>query len=193
MGNLYSSFVIRPARPLAEFPQLSFVSALAVRDAVAEVVGNHVPIGLKWPNDVLADRKKLSGILIETAGLPIAAIIGIGINLVSAPAQSRWPATCLADLTNTPPPAPDDMLRLLAARLAAWVDVWEREGFRPVRRAWLDQAIGVGEMMLLRTAHEETEGRFMDLDQDGALLMQTGNGQLRRVAAGDVTPLVAVG
>jgi BirA family biotin operon repressor/biotin-[acetyl-CoA-carboxylase] ligase len=99
----------------------------------------------------------------------------------------------LADLTNMPPPAPDDMLRLLAARLAAWVDVWEREGFRPVRRAWLDQAVGVGEMMLLRTAHEETEGRFMDLDQDGALLMQTGNGQLRRVAAGDVTPLVAVG
>ncbi len=190
VGNLYSSFILRPSRPLSDFPQLSFVAALAVRDAVAEAIGSRASIGLKWPNDVLADRKKLSGILIETAGHLIAAIIGIGINLVSSPSNSRWPATHLGALV-TPAPTPERMALSLGAALDKWRALWERDGFAPVRRAWLDQAIGIGEPMLLRTAHEETEGRFMDLDQDGALLMGLKDGALRRVAAGDVTPLVA--
>jgi len=192
VGNLYASFVLRPARSLREFPQLSFVCALAVRRAVLEVVGPGVQIGLKWPNDVLAEGRKLSGILIETAGDPIAAILGIGINIATSPAQSRWPATHLGALVARPP-TPEQMAGMLGRALDHWARIWDVEGFPPIREAWMADAIGIGGPMLLRTAHEETEGRFMDLEMDGTLLMAVAGGTLRRVAAGDVTPLVAAG
>lgn len=192
VGNLYASFVLRPSRPLREFPQLSFVSALAVRSAVREAVGPGVAIGLKWPNDVLAEGRKVSGILIETAGDPIAAILGIGINVNASPAQSRWPAIHLGALTATPP-TPAQLAGMLGRALDHWAKIWDAGGFPPIREAWMADAIGVGGPMLLRTAQEETEGRFMDLEMDGTLLMALPDGKLRRVAAGDVTPLVAVG
>ena len=191
-GNLYASFVIRATKPLREFPQFSFVAALAVRDAVAAAVGGGGEIKLKWPNDVLAQGRKLSGILIETAGDPIAAIIGIGINIVSAPAHARWPATHLGAMT-VRPPTPDRLAEMLAEALDRRLDVWERDGFAPIRSAWMEHAVGLGEPMLLRTAQEETKGRFMDLEQDGTLLMELQGGAIRRVSAGDVTPLVATG
>lgn len=191
-GNLYASFVMRPARPLRDFPQLSFVCALAVRSVVAEAVGPDVAIGLKWPNDVLAEGRKLSGVLIETAGDPVAAILGIGINIACSPAQSRWPATHLGALTAAPP-SPEALGINLGRALDHWARIWDQEGFPPIRDAWMASAIGIGGPMLLRTAQEETEGRFMDLEMDGTLLMALPNGALRRVAAGDVTPLVAAG
>jgi BirA family biotin operon repressor/biotin-[acetyl-CoA-carboxylase] ligase len=147
---------------------------------------------LKWPNDVLARGCKLSGILIETAGDPIAAIIGIGINILSAPAAARWPATHLGALIDAPP-TPDRLMEMLAGALGRRLEIWERDGFTPIRSAWMAHAMGLGEAMVLRTAQEETKGRFMDLDQDGALLMEVEGGAIRRVAAGDVTPLVAAG
>jgi BirA family biotin operon repressor/biotin-[acetyl-CoA-carboxylase] ligase len=192
IGNLYASFVLRPSRPLRDFPQLSFVCALAVRSAVLEAVGPYVAIGLKWPNDVLAEGRKVSGVLIETAGEPIAAILGIGINIASSPAQSRWPATHIGALTANPP-SPDALAANLGRALDHWAKIWDAEGFPPIREAWMAHAIGIGGPMLLRTAQEETEGRFMDLEMDGTLLMALPDGALRRVAAGDVTPLVAVG
>jgi BirA family biotin operon repressor/biotin-[acetyl-CoA-carboxylase] ligase len=191
-GNLYTSFVIRSDRPLRTFPELSFVAALAVRDAATEAVGGGHDIKLKWPNDVLARGCKLSGILIETAGDPIAAIIGIGINILSAPAAARWPATHLGALIDAPP-TPDRLMEMLAGALDRRLEIWERDGFTPIRSAWMAHAMGLGESMLLRTAQEETKGRFMDLDQDGALLMEVEGGAIRRVAAGDVTPLIAAG
>lgn len=192
VGNLYASFVLRPSRRLRDFPQLSFVSALAVRSAVLEAVGPSVTIGLKWPNDVLAEGRKVSGILIETAGDPIAAILGIGININASPAQSRWPAIHLGALTATPP-TPAQLAAMLGRALDHWAKIWDAGGFPPIREAWMAHAIGIGGPMLLRTAQEETEGRFMDLEMDGTLLMALPDGKLRRVAAGDVTPLVAVG
>jgi BirA family biotin operon repressor/biotin-[acetyl-CoA-carboxylase] ligase len=191
-GNLYASFIVRSSRPLRDLPQLSFVCALAVRRAVIEAIGPEVAIGFKWPNDVLVEGRKISGILIETAGDPIAAILGIGINITQSPVQSRWPAIHLGAVTSVPP-SPERLAILLGQALDHWISIWEAEGFAPIRTAWMVQAIGVGGPMLLRTAHEETEGRFMDLELDGTLLMALPDGSVRRVAAGDVTPLVAAG
>jgi BirA family biotin operon repressor/biotin-[acetyl-CoA-carboxylase] ligase len=79
------------------------------------------------------------------------------------------------------------MLEALTPRLLDWYECWQAQGFAPLRRAWLARAHAPGAPLRVRLAQEEILGRFVDLDQDGALLLETAAGP-RRVAAGDVFP-----
>lgn len=81
-GNLAATLLIRPARDSREWPQLSFVAAIAAADMAAHFAPGS-RIAVKWPNDVLADGRKLAGILLESAGDALA--IGIGVNLKAHP------------------------------------------------------------------------------------------------------------
>jgi BirA family biotin operon repressor/biotin-[acetyl-CoA-carboxylase] ligase len=98
-GNLYASLVLADAAPAAHLPELCFVAALAVRDAVAAVAPSLSPaLKLKWPNDLLLDGAKLAGILIEaeTAGSKTIMAAGIGVNCAHHPESLAYPATDLA-------------------------------------------------------------------------------------------------
>ncbi len=77
------------------------------------------------------------------------------------------------------------MLEALAEALATWLDIWDRRGFPPIREAWLDRARGLGEMLQIRQGETTLSGRFLDLDLDGALVLETET-SVRRITAGDV-------
>ena len=104
-GNVYSSTILRPPVPPAEAAQLSFVTALAVADTAAPLIAADHRVAIKWPNDVLVDDCKISGILLESAvgegGLIGHVVIGVGINVASAPPSTRYGATFLAALGST--------------------------------------------------------------------------------------------
>jgi BirA family biotin operon repressor/biotin-[acetyl-CoA-carboxylase] ligase len=138
---------------------------------------------LKWPNDVLLDGTKVSGILLERAR--DALIIGFGVNITSHPEDSERPATSLT-AAGLPAPAPADLLALLMPAFADWRRVWAAEGFEPVRRHWLAHAAGVGDRIAARLGTETLEGRFEGLDADGALALRLDDGRLRAVHAGEV-------
>src|SRR5919198_6069394 len=100
-GNLYLSLVLRPDVPPALAPQLGFIAALALGDALDQLAGPGLQLRYKWPNDVLAEGRKIAGILLESetagAGRLEFVIIGIGVNIASAPRDLEYPATSLAD------------------------------------------------------------------------------------------------
>ena len=187
-GNLFSSFVLRPEAPPAEAAELGFVAALAVAEAVSRFVSQPDHVRLKWPNDVLVDGAKIAGILLEarsaSSGLVDWVVLGIGINIAAAPEGTPYPATCIAHLAETPPPV-GAVLEALASSLASWLDIWDRRGFPPIREAWLDRARGLGEALQIRQGEATLSGRFLDLDLDGALVLETETG-VRRITAGDV-------
>src|SRR5271165_6875798 len=97
-GNVFASLLLTISALPECRPQLSLVAALAVHDAVVEIAASVKPrITIKWPNDLLLDRAKLAGILVEgEGGGDGAAAIGIGINCTSHPADTDYPATDLA-------------------------------------------------------------------------------------------------
>src|ERR1700749_4832233 len=97
-GNLFATLLIQPKRAKAEWAQLSFVAAIAVSDLAARFTP---AVTLKWPNDVLAEGKKLAGILLKTAGDALA--IGVGVNLAAYPKDTEFPAVSLAALGAIPP------------------------------------------------------------------------------------------
>ncbi len=189
-GNLYCSLLLRPGGAPGRAAQLGFVAALALGEALDRLTGTALALRFKWPNDLLANGSKLAGILLESETAPGGSIdfvaIGTGVNLVSGPHAAEYPATSLAAeglATLTPGP----LLEVFVRRFDRWAARWREEGFAPVREAWLARATGVGKAILVRLERTTLAGRFVDLDENGALLLDGADGR-RRVAAGDVFP-----
>jgi BirA family transcriptional regulator, biotin operon repressor / biotin---[acetyl-CoA-carboxylase] ligase len=184
-GNLAVTLLLRPQAPAVLIGQLSFAAALAV----AEMASHFAPqaaITVKWPNDVLADGRKLAGILLESGSDPkgLWLAIGIGVNLASFPQGTEFPATSLAQL-GIAAPSSDAALSVLAARFAHWYDAWMNQGFETVRAAWLARAAQLGGPIRARLPRETREGVFEGIDATGALLLNE-QGRVRAIAAGEV-------
>ncbi len=182
-GNLAATLLLRPAVPAAG--QLSFVASLAAAEMAAHFAPS-ATITVKWPNDVLAEGRKLAGILLESEPAPrgIWLAIGIGVNLASFPPGTEFPATSLAQL-GIAPPSSDEALAVLAARFADWYALWMDKGFETVRTAWLARAGGLGLPIRARLPHETRHGVFEGIDGSGALLLNE-QGHIHAIAAGEV-------
>ena len=180
--NLAATLLIQPSHPEKEWPQLSFVAAIAASDMAASFAPA-ARISLKWPNDVLADGRKLAGILLENAHGALA--IGIGVNLKHYPTDTEFPATSLAALGAEVPSAEDALARL-AADFAKWYEVWSAQGFAVIRDAWLARAHGLGTRIRARLVKEERSGMFEGIDESGALLLNEGFGRLSTLPAADI-------
>jgi BirA family transcriptional regulator, biotin operon repressor / biotin---[acetyl-CoA-carboxylase] ligase len=190
-GNLYLSLIMRPQAPPARAAQLGFVAALGLGDALLALTEPALGLRYKWPNDLLADGRKLAGILLEAEaggaedGVDFV-VIGIGVNLASAPRDVEYPATSLAAAGYTDV-SPGTLLAEFARHFERRARRWQVEGFAPVRDAWLERASGIGEPVRVRLDRGTLHGRFVDLDADGALLLDAADGP-RRIAAGDIFP-----
>ncbi len=188
-GNLYLSVILRPDCDVATAAQLGFVAALALADAIVARTGAEPR--LKWPNDLLIGGRKVSGILVESAGGQGGkvdwAVIGTGVNVASHP-ENLPAVTSLSALGSHVTVA--DMVETYANSLLARVAQWRLRGFGVVREAWLDRATGIGTVIRVRLPDREEEGVFEDLDETGALVLVQGSHR-QRITSGDVYPAVA--
>ena len=170
-GNLFVSLLLDCDAPPRTAGQVSFVAALAVVDTLHPLLPD-ATVQIKWPNDVLVDGRKIAGILLEShaagAGQVRALIVGIGVNLASAPPDTAFPATCLAQIIGGAAPSPRALTDRLDGHFFARYGVWTRDGFDPVRDAWLAAAAGRGENITARTAQSTVTGRFETISSDGA-------------------------
>jgi BirA family transcriptional regulator, biotin operon repressor / biotin---[acetyl-CoA-carboxylase] ligase len=188
-GNLYATALVSLPVPADVAAQTSFVAALAVLDVAAGVLGSEGKLALKWPNDVLLDQRKLSGILIETVAQDArhtTVAIGIGINLAHAPAHTRYGATSLAEHGGhiEPDEAFERLAAAMAARLAAWND---GRSFAVIRREWTARAAGLGRVASVTMGERTVTGEFTGLASDGALLLSEPGGRLHAIHAGEVS------
>jgi BirA family transcriptional regulator, biotin operon repressor / biotin---[acetyl-CoA-carboxylase] ligase len=189
-GNLYASFILRPACTPEQAAQLGFVASLAIGDALAELAPAIGALACKWPNDVLLGGRKIAGILLESEfgqdERVAFVIVGLGVNLAAAPADTEFPATSIAG-EGLSPPAPEAALGAVAKHFENWLRRWREKGFGPARDVWRSRAVTLGQQIRVRLETAILHGRFVDIDQHGALLLETG-GELRRIPAGDVFP-----
>lgn len=186
-GNLHASFVLRPGCAPATAAQISFVAALALAETATTLCPAGVEIRLKWPNDVLANGRKIAGILLESAmaGDRVAwVVVGVGLNVASHPEKSRWPATSLAALGGRA--TAREALEAFAAAFAGGYRAWQAEGFAPVRSLWLARAAGLGGPIEVALGEERLAGRFEDIDGTGALVLAVPGTGRRLIAAGEV-------
>ena len=191
-GNLFATLLLVDPCPAERAPQLSFVAALAVHDAVVETAAVLGPrLALKWPNDVLCDGAKLAGILIEGEGTATMSVaVGIGVNCAHHPDGTEYPATDLAAagaMVTT-----ETLFRALSRTMLTRVAQWNRgDGFASIYADWLARAAGLGRPIRVRLGDREIDGSFEALDAAGRLVLRRTDGAAETIAAGDVFPLVA--
>ncbi|WP_417483359.1 biotin--[acetyl-CoA-carboxylase] ligase [Maricaulis sp.] len=186
-GNLFASGLYVFNRPPAQAAELSFVAALAVAELCDTALGDAARTRVKWPNDVLVDGRKVSGILLESGAAPAGGLwlaVGIGVNLAVAPDDLDRPVTSLALAGRRL--EREIALEHLAASFERNVQLWLRSGFGAIRDQWLARAHGLGERCVVRLDHETLDGVFGDLGPDGALRLDLAAGQHRYISAGEV-------
>jgi BirA family biotin operon repressor/biotin-[acetyl-CoA-carboxylase] ligase len=187
-GNLYASLLLIDAARPEHLPELGFVAGVALLDALRGILGPDVRLGLKWPNDVLFDSAKLSGILLESALLPgggVACVAGFGVNCRSHPATLPYAATDLASI-GTLLAAPDDVLLRLSDAMAHTLDLWAGgAGFAHIRARWLAGALGIGQPIRVALGTSSLSGTFDTIDARGRLILRDG-ASTRAIEAGDV-------
>lgn len=169
-ASLLLSIVVRPRLAPAQWPLLSLMTAVAVARALSRVAG--VEAHLKWPNDILVGGRKVAGILLESRLVrrPVV-VIGIGINL----AQERFPRDLQAHATSVRQASgrlvePDRLLGAVLDEVDVWRQRLEGEGFASIRAAWKTLSTTLG----TRVRVDEVSGRAVDLDEDGALVIDDG-------------------
>lgn len=184
-GNLYSTYVTPPPDALQLLP---FAVSLAVYHAMAK----HLPperqseVGLKWPNDVLIDGAKTSGILIEQKtlpGHPPLIAIGIGLNIEHAPEIEGRAVTYLVEqgASATPGDVFASLREALSHSLAQLESVPQS-----IIPAWMQHATGIGAPITVRMGSEDLHGTFDHLASDGALMVRLDSGAMRAIRTGDI-------
>jgi BirA family biotin operon repressor/biotin-[acetyl-CoA-carboxylase] ligase len=196
-GNLASSIlqVIEVAPALAA--TLGFAAGLALEQALRKLSieaalrmagSDGLNFTLKWPNDVLAGRSKLAGILLEAeamVGGGLAVVVGIGTNVVAAPEGTPTPATSLKALGIDI--SAEELFAALSDGWAEFREVWDDgRGFGEIRRLWLERATGLGQAVAIKSGSTLIEGIFDTIDEQGCMIVRTTEGNLVPISAGDV-------
>lgn len=186
-GNLSCSIVVCPRVPPARLSDLSFVAAVAVQRCIKKLIPSQ-SVKIKWPNDILVEGAKISGILLEVAhavgSKHPSVIVGIGVNIALAPDNLKYRAICLRDLDCEV--SDDAFFFNLIDQFLQLENKWLLYGLGSILAEWLDHAFGLGEKILVRTGERELEGVFENLDERGALLLRGADGKVDKISAGDI-------
>lgn len=183
VGNLYASTLVRLQPGDPQPATLALVAAVALEELAAVYVPP-ARLSIKWPNDILGDGQKLSGMLLERSGN--AVVIGFGVNLNRHPDLDDRTVTSLTAL-GAAAIDPDLFVSDLAESFARWLGRWRQSGLAPIRTRWTERAHPIGSALAVRQAEGPTlEGLFDGLDADGALRLRLADGALRVIHAADV-------
>jgi BirA family transcriptional regulator, biotin operon repressor / biotin---[acetyl-CoA-carboxylase] ligase len=196
-GNLASSIleVIDVAPALAA--TLGFAAGLALEQALRKLSieaalrmagSDGLNFSLKWPNDVMAGRSKLAGILLEAeamVGGGLAVVVGIGTNVTAFPEGTPTPATSLKALGIDV--SAEELFAALSDGWAEFREIWDHgRGFGEIRRLWLERAAGLGQAVAIKSGSTLVEGIFDTIDEQGCMIVRTTDGALVPITAGDV-------
>jgi BirA family biotin operon repressor/biotin-[acetyl-CoA-carboxylase] ligase len=187
--GIYVSVLLRPALPPTELPQITLSTAVAVVRALTRAV--NVTPGIKWPNDLILNGKKLGGILteMETESDQIRyLVVGMGLNINN----SEFPLELGGRATSLFKEEGRRFSRL--AILKAWLEEFEilyqqflARGFPEILGEWQQHSVTLGKYVAVRQGPRQVEGLAREVAPDGALVLETARGEVVRVTSGEIT------
>ena len=178
--NLYFSLKIDASNKNFDYSQLSFLSGLAIKNSITKYNKTNNSILLKWPNDLLINEKKVSGILLEYDLLYNYLVIGVGVNIKSFPktntifnATSLFQENIFVDK--------DILLKDFLYNFDFLLKKWYEFGFSYIREDWLKNCYKLKKEIKVNNI----VGIFEDLDIDGTLILKTKEGTTK-IYSGDI-------
>jgi BirA family biotin operon repressor/biotin-[acetyl-CoA-carboxylase] ligase len=193
-GNLYFSLFLQPKISAQKIPQISFVAIVALKLAIEKLAPLDEPLRqaqgllgdlkLKWPNDLLIDRKKVAGILLESkiSGKNSEfVILGIGVNIDSNPDNVIFPATNLKNFGIKI--SPQELLKNFIDEFEKIYKSWLDFGFENIRKLWLKNAYHFQKEITITLDNKQIKGIFENFDEEGNLILKTAEKTLKISAA----------
>lgn len=188
--GVWMSLILKPLLPPQKAPQFTLITAVAVVQAIEEVTDLHPQI--KWPNDILIDGKKVTGILTELQAESDkinSIIIGIGMNVNHTkehfPDELQKIATSLA-IEQGEPLSRSEIVQKVLERIEALYSIYMKEGFTPVKLLWESYAISIGKKIRARTINGTIEGRALGITDEGVLKIEDSAGTVHQIYSADI-------
>lgn len=186
-GGLWMSVVLRPKLSLADASKITLAAGVAIANALRELF--QLSIGIKWPNDLIYQGKKLAGILGEVVGEWNAVqtlIIGIGLNanFQREELSGSFNAITLQEILGY-----NVDLNSLTAAILKHLEIellsLEKNGFEDLRSKWMDRAVGIGDEVMIMQGEKTLQGVLKGISMDGALILETKDGE-KSFTAGEI-------
>jgi BirA family biotin operon repressor/biotin-[acetyl-CoA-carboxylase] ligase len=190
-AGLYFSALLRPSMPINQWSLITFMSALAVSDALRDAC--EIKTDIKWPNDLIAGERKICGILAEAIETEKgrAVVVGIGINLTKEafPPNLNGVAISVEEAT-TKRPDREVLLAALLRAFSSWYLLLQQSGGQQILEAWASRSsFAKGKRVKVTNGNEVVTGITGGVESDGALRVETDTEGVRIIRAGDVTSL----
>lgn len=189
--GLWFSVVVRPKINPVDVPQITLVAAVAIAASIYKATGL-IP-GIKWPNDLLAEKGKLCGILTEmNADMDRVEYVvigaGLNVNITSGdiPRELQGVVTSIAMETGKKTDRVQ-LMQTILREMDYWYRTWLEEGFKPVLKHWKKWNITLGNKVEVSTFREVVAGTAIDVDENGALVVRLDSGEHKRFIAGEVS------
>lgn len=189
-AGIWMSMITRPSILLHQAPQITLVAAVAIVQAVRELT--EVELTIKWPNDLLIEGKKVTGILTELIADPDqvkAIIVGMGINVNQTEQdfskEVRTIATSLAIATGERFNR-NHLIAEIANQFEKYMHIYESIGFGPIKTLWEASSHTMGKQITARLVNETLQGEAIGIDDEGLLLLKLADGSIRRLYSADI-------
>lgn len=189
--GLFFTLILYPPLIPSEANVLTLMTAVAMAEAIRNESG--VAAGIKWPNDLLVDGKKICGILVELSAEMERInymVVGVGVNVNQEesdfPEEVRLSATSLKAHTG----AGISRVKLLQSFLKEfekWYDISLAQGFAPALSRWKEMSVSLNCPVRISNPKSSWDGWAEDIDSDGALLVRLPGGELKRAISGEVS------
>jgi len=190
-GSLVFSLLWRFERGAGHLGGLSLAAGAAVARALTECGVERAQV--KWPNDVVADLRKLAGILVETSGEiqgPTIAVVGVGINYRLADRAKDLIDQPVADVVHCAPspPSRSAVLAAVLRHLGRGLEDFDRRGFAGVRDEWRSMHAYQGrDVRVVPPREAPFEAKVVDVAPDGALVVATSDGRTLALASAEIS------
>jgi BirA family biotin operon repressor/biotin-[acetyl-CoA-carboxylase] ligase len=189
-AGIWMSLILRPDIPLSATPQLTLLSSVAVLKGIMKSIP--LELGIKWPNDLLINNKKVSGILTELNAETDQVnyvVVGVGINVNQEtehfPEEIRGIATSLRIESGSILERNQVILNVLK-EVETLYDLYIEHGFSPIKTLWEAHALSIGRRIIARTPHGTFEGIAQGITQEGVLLLEDVEGHIHKIYSADI-------
>lgn len=187
-GNLFASLLLTDPCDKSRLSDLTFIAAISVREAIEEYSHHQNAIQVKWPNDVMLNGRKCSGILLESVHQQDMAsvVIGIGVNCQHFPGETLHQATSL--FAEGVEVSSNAFFLNLSRKMAGNIALWNNgENFPAIRQKWLDHAYRLGETISVHMPGQDAqEGYFASIDDNGYMLLELFDGTVKQISTADI-------
>ncbi len=175
-GNIHLSILVKPKCSINEVNQLSFMTSITLGDTLKKIKSN-INIKYKWPNDILLNKKKIAGVIIETSSFVNKkikwVIIGIGLNIKKSPNLNTKEFKITSLNKEKIYVRKDDFIDSFLQRFFRNYEFWKTKGFNFIKKNWISNVYKKNNKIVVKYQNNYIKGKILDLLINGGIKLKT--------------------